>query len=350
MIEFCYEPSKQSDAVVVRSDDHTMGESLAQYLKMKIHPLLLRSNPDRVDVVPMHNRTEGVSELEKEGKLFNFKRPTAVMSSTNQIELRCFPGFDYVFHYAGIVASHYQSLGHPLRVTYTTPEKSLCRRALEASGIFKIPLARVVIMGYVEGLDSRSPDDKWRGEGEFKWKRFDSTIPDSILVGCEHTYWGDIAGTVVELLAERGVQLVIYAGKLGSLNSTDVPNTCLASSAESVLPDGHAVVWENIFEHTKFDDDLCRYGMHVTVPSVLQETKQWLESLDSRMRFVDPEIGHMAAAAKLAGIGFSNLHIISDNLVAQHEHDLSNERDSEVVEKRSMLTTRMTDAIWASIR
>ena len=75
-------------------------------------------------------------------------------------------------------------------------------------------------------------------------------------------------------------------------------------------------------------------GQHVTLPSVMQETKSWLGE-NAKYDFVDPEIGHMAIGAMEAGVDFSYLHIVSDNLSAKYDEDLSNERKSTIRRKRN---------------
>ena len=62
-------------------------------------------------------------------------------------------------------------------------------------------------------------------------------------------------------------------------------------------------------------------------------------------RFVDPEIGHMAEAALQAGITFSIMHIVSDNLSRQYPFDLSNERVAEVVADRKKLCDELCELL-----
>jgi hypothetical protein len=78
---------------------------------------------------------------------------------------------------------------------------------------------------------------------------------------------------------------------------------------------------------------LCR-GAHITLPSVLLETKRWVKEQGIRYDFVDPEIGHFAVAAERSSIRFSYLHLISDNLVRRYSEDLSNEREEIILGKQ----------------
>ncbi len=88
-----------------------------------------------------------------------------------------------------------------------------------------------------------------------------------------------------------------------------------------------------------------RFGKHLTLPSVLQETKQWVEDSCQEYSFVDPEIGHMAYAAQNTNIKFSYLHVVSDNFLHKYPFDLSNERKNVVIENRKALMKIIGQAI-----
>lgn len=146
---------------------------------------------------------------------------------------------------------------------------------------------------------------------------------------------GDIAGHIVDMLAQQGVKRVIYVGKLGTLNKDYVPNEMIATGDKSIFIDNTFVEWNNIFEN--FNSDIVKKGVHYTLPSVIQETKDWVLQNSAKISFVDPEIGHMAKAAIQNGIDYSYLHIISDNLSSKFSEDLSNERKEDVLIKRKKL-------------
>lgn len=267
--------------------------------------------------------------------MFNFKRPTVILDD-EVAEVRCFPGWDYVYHFANVIASYFKNINRDTKVVYTLPTVQECWEALRNSSLQKLPTAEVVILGYVEGLSFLSQNKKWQGDGDFLWKTCKiGSCQRALLLGCKHTYWGEIAGRIVLLLAEHGVQTIIYSGKLGSLDADHTPNMYLATGASSHLPDGKVVSWENIFD--SFKSPIVQKGVHTTVPSVLQETVEWRKQQHIRTKFVDPEIGHMAYAAYVMNIKFSYLHIISDNLSARYDFDLSNERSEKVIKDRQSL-------------
>lgn len=89
-----------------------------------------------------------------------------------------------------------------------------------------------LILGYVQGFEYLSNTENWLGTGDFLWKRI---TDDKILVGCKHSYWGDIAGYIVAALARKGVKRVIYVGKLGTLNKSYAPNGTIATGNKSIF-------------------------------------------------------------------------------------------------------------------
>lgn len=344
MYDYPITPQLFEGLVQIDPVQHSMGESLETYLKLKIHPYLTSQKFDKIKIIGKFDRTTGISANEKTGKLFNWIRPTAFIDE-HILELRCFPGQDYVYHYANIVKtfmSAYSKDNTP--ISYDIPTEEECWQALKNSGLDNIPKVKTVVMGYVEGLEFLSMDQNWQGQKHFLYKRISE---DAILLGCQHTYWGEIAGRIVVYLSMLGVRKIIYSGKLGTLNASITPNTLIATGNTSILPNGEIITWKNIFG--SIHDPLLSNGIHITLPSVLQETKDWVEHNKTNAAYVDPEIGHMAYAAKQQNIRFSYLHIISDNLSMKYEHDLSNERDASVLEKRKILLNRIGDWIKTAL-
>jgi hypothetical protein len=86
-------------------------------------------------------------------------------------------------------------------------------------------------------------------------------------------------------------------------------------------------------------------GRHISLPSVLEETHDWLDQKASLYDFVEPEIGNLAQSSLTEGVGFGFLHIISDNLSKKYAYDLSNERLSTVVENRHHLLCVVQDVL-----
>ena len=90
-------------------------------------------------------------------------------------------------------------------------------------------------------------------------------------------------------------------------------------------------------------------GIHYSLPSVLDETREWFDQHKSNVRFVDPEIGWAAKACQDNGIWFSYLHLVTDNLYGNFLEDLTNERDDKVIEKRLQYVGAMKATIWHAI-
>lgn len=328
----------------IDSIKHTMGNSLLAYLDLKIHPYVKNNNISKIIVLGTEKFNENIKPSAKPGKLFNYIRPS--LSSNNvEVKIHCFPGKDYVFHFASIYSSYFKIKNIETFVDYQLPSSNLCYRVinkfiLEAN----IPPRNIAILGYVEAFEKLSDQKEWGGGKYVKWKKITINKKSGVLIGFKHTFWGEIAGRVVECLASMGFKTILYFGKLGSLSIEDTPNEFLATGSYSFLPNGESIKWDNIFSN--INSSKVIEGKHITLPSTLQESKEWLSKAKKIYRFVDPEIGHMAKAANYNGVGFSYLHIISDNL---HNHvyqqNLSNERLKAVMESRTVLTEEVMELI-----
>lgn len=331
-----------SELLDITPDKHSMKKSLLRYMEMKIHPYIDKYDYKRIVVQGFFDRSQGISDKEKNDKLFNYIRPTAFLKN-EVLYINCFPGIDYVYHYGNIIKTYISLKSKTIDVIHKIPTEDVCWKAITDSNLKDIPITHTVILGYVEGIQEISPNDKWYGNGNFLWKEVMLTSSKGILLGCKHTYWGEIAGRIVENLASKGVKRVIYIGKLGTLNPKLVPNLTIATGNTSILPNGHTVKWNNLF--SKINDPQVYHGKHITVPSVMQETQAWLKQNKYLVDFVDPEIGHMALAAKNKKIEFSYLHIISDNLSKKYDSDLSNERKEEVIRNRKQLCKKVENIV-----
>ena len=312
-------------------ENHSMGQSLERYIEMKLQDIIFSDSISEIRVVGNYDRSKGISVKEKNDKTFNYKRPTVFVNG-DVATINCYPGMDYVYHYASLVKTYLAILGIKKKITAQFPTVQEIENQLMHSNINEIPKCKTVILGYVQGFEYLSNTENWLGTGDFLWKRI---ADDKILVGCKHSYWGDIAGYIVAALARKGVKRVIYVGKLGTLNKNYAPNETIATGNKSIFIDGSFVEWNNVFED--FNYAAIKNGIHYTLPSIIQETKAWVLQNRDEIAFVDPEIGHMAKSAMQNGIDYSYLHIISDNLSKKFSEDLSNERKEDVLIKRKKL-------------
>lgn len=316
---------------------HTMGpDSLLRYLQIKVHHLVREPGWDRIHVVGGYDRGAVISRLEKTGKLFNVERPTAEVHG-RQLVIKAFPGADYVHHYALIIATYLAMTGRAADiVTYRLPNPAACRAAVEPLDLHLD--GDLVIVGW--GLHHLAPPDGvWtRGPG-YAWQRALVHGRRVVYLGFLHSIWGDVAGRVVTRLAELGARDVVYVGKVGALTPDIEPNTWLATGNNSLVH-GNPVVWDDVFDGFAASSPGVRAGGHVTSPSILLEDRAWL-ARHAGHAYVDPEIGPMGAAARRAGIRFGYLHVISNNLARQYAADLSNERHSDVIQRRTILIDRI---------
>lgn len=166
---------------------------------------------------------------------------------------------------------------------------------------------------------------RWQDHGSFLLLREHRLGGHVAALAVKHSFWGDIAYHLGRILAESGFGRILFVGKLGSLRAEDRPNHTLVTGESSMLS-GTLHTWRSAFDRPSE----VQPGRHVTVLSVLQETKAWLGEVEGSYDFVDPEIGNFAYGVTSAGGAFGYLHLVSDTLAARYHADLSNERDPEV--------------------
>lgn len=321
-----------------------MGTSLHRYLEIKMHQAIRSRRYDKITVVGEYTRTSP-SEIfhgEKTDKSFNWQCPTALIVG-NELQIQCFPGYDHVEHYAELIATYLdlqqregnEALTIPSNVNFIPCSCSDTQRALHSTNLKELPSdVDTVVLGLVHRLSRLTGDVEWRGgDGCFGWvvRRFNNRVV--AFIGCRPSFWGDIAGEVVHYLASfLSVREVIYFGKIGSVKKSIRPNNYLATGGRSYVQ-GQLVEWENSLESSTLllALDCVIVGNHVTLGSVLHETKDWLSTLPVYADFVDPEVGMMAQAAIRSRIKFGYLHIFSDNVAEKYVEDLSNERERSVL-------------------
>ncbi|WUH97753.1 hypothetical protein OHR68_30185 [Spirillospora sp. NBC_00431] len=314
--------------------------SLRRYLDIKVHNLVQDYDWARVHVIGDYDRSCMVSANEKNDKMFNWQRPTAEVQD-DELVVKCFPGRDYVRHYALIIAT-YLNIARRYRgqVDYEFPTETVCAAAVDRLCIDPSG-DDLVVLGW--GLGHFHNGASWTHGHGYAWQRAEIQGRRVLYLGYLHSIWGDAAGRVVSRLADLGARRVVYVGKVGALDPDIAPNTCLATGNISVLP-ARPTTWRNFFGETAAQQPDVRTGIHVTSPSTLLEDRNWLARHHGN-QFVDPEIGHMGHAAHTAGIEFGYLHVISNNLARPYPADLSNERLSMVIERRTELLDRIQEII-----
>jgi len=322
-------------------DRHTMApDRLLRYLQIKAHHLIQNYDWNSIHVLGGYDRHAVISAHEKNGKLFNFERPTALADGRDLI-IKAFPGADYVHHYALIIATYLAMTGKAAdTVTYELPDPAASREAVTQLALDLD--GDLVIVGW--GLAHLAPPDgTWIYGHGYAWQRAEIHGRRVVYLGFLHSIWGDVAGQVVTRLAELGARDVVYVGKVGALNPDIEPNARLATGNTSLV-DGSLVTWADFFGDFATAQPGVHTGIHVTSPSILLENRDWLTE-HAKHAFVDPEIGPMGAAARDAGIDFGYLHVISNNLARHYPADLSNERHSDVVRRRTVLIRQIQDII-----
>lgn len=310
---------------------HTMPPaSLFRYLDIKVHHLVKDHDWRHIRVVGDYLRDRQIADCEKGGKRFNWQRPTATAAG-DVLTIHCYPGRDYVYHYALILSTYLAMLDRFVdQVSYEPPSQLACAAPLREFRLDLRPYAAVVV-GW--GLDALV-DGAWSHGYGYEYQVARVAGRTVIFIGFLHSIWGDIAGRVVHRFAELGARRVVYIGKVGGLDPDLEPNAVLATGYNSLIDD-NPVRWQDFFEGSLARNARVRTGMHVTSASILLEDQDWLRR--QRASFVDPEIGPMGAAAAASRIPFGYLHVVSNNLAKQYTADLSNERHTDVLQRRSEL-------------
>ncbi|KAM0311255.1 hypothetical protein ACHAO8_007344 [Botrytis cinerea] len=325
---------------------HTMGPSLQRYLDIKVHHLVSSQPWTEIEVVGHHIRSAPaiIYNGEKTGKSFNYQRPTATILGEGKLRINCFPGRDYIKHYANIVATHLAIEGKdPGIVKITLPRENEGYEQFMKSNLRGLATdeTNLVIVGSIS-RDMLRSTEPWRDEEEenelFSWQTTTKGNGFKVtILKCRTSFWGDLAGDLVRCLKEicgLSLQCVIYVGKLGALAPEHTPNRTLATGAKSFV-NGRVVEWENPIR----EEILGRVakGTHYTSASVLDEDHAWFAQARKGFCWVDPEIGHMAMAAGEWGVKFGFLHVVSNNLAGKFEFDLANERERVVVNDRILM-------------
>ncbi|KAK1481094.1 hypothetical protein CTAM01_14018 [Colletotrichum tamarilloi] len=214
-------------------------------------------------------------------------------------------------------------------------------RILRQSNLQQLGPTDAVIFGEVHNLTQLVPDIRWGSqhlEGLFDWYTYRSAQGKSItLLGCREGLWGEAAGSLIRVLQEvSNTQYVFYIGKVGSLVEEFTANEWVATGNESFLG-GASLSWNNPLQEAAEFSNMVVQGTHVSVPSPLCETKEWLQQQQRTCSWVDCESWHMAKAASEVGVKFGYLHIVSDNLVDEDNENLSNEDCDDTQNKREIL-------------
>ena len=316
-----------------------MSEFLYDYVAPKVHPLIREGNFSRLFIKSSFVRgpPAQVDRNEKKEKPCNWQRPTATVIDSTTIELNCCPGKDYLQHYASLIATFFALERQDSRIIqYLPPTDDQCLEFFMNSTLAQMGTVDVVIVGYVQHL---ATNDLWTGSVSssndiFTWKKPKRTDEVSVsFLGCMISFLGDMSGHLVRALQVLNkAKCGLYMGKTGALSPEARPNEWLATGSRSFVK-GTLVEWDNALSSSTKGFSRVHHGTHVTMPTPLCETKEWLQEWQSKCSWVDCEVGYMAQASSAGGSAFGYLHIVSDNNTAQHPHNLTNERLDEVIKK-----------------
>jgi len=265
--------------------------------------------------------------------LTNWQRPTAEVVK-NVLYIKCFPGIDYVRHYASLISSYLALKGKKYdHVTYILPSQEECWQEIYDLELDVLEVTDAIVVG--SGLFNFTDETTvWQENDRFLWAV--ETLPNGKSVTyliLQFSFWGDILYRLVHYLSELHHKKIFFTAKVGGIDESIIPNQVLATGGICYI-NGEIIKWKNPF--ADLDLDLIFEGSHVNSPSVLFENKDWVK-LFSNFSLVDSEIGYFAKAAHDSGMQFGYLHFVSNNLSKLHAEDLSNERSHSVTQKREKL-------------
>jgi hypothetical protein len=337
--------------------NHTMGESLIEYVSQRVHPDIREGSWLQIDVVGSikRNPPAKIASFEKSGRPFNFQRPTATITNSTTIQLNCFPSKSYVQHYASVVATYLKLVGKDSTIVRPIfPDELDTLGALLKSNIDALGQVDVVIIGEAYRL-AKFASGPWQGERGsetdlFVWQKFQSAKDKTIaLLGFKENIWGETGGCIIRVLRQKvGVKCVLYIGTAGALHSSYTPNEWIVTGDKSLV-EGRHVTWRNPLSDAIKLSKRVANGTAITVPSPLCETLGWLHECQANYDWVDCEVGYMAEAANDVGVEFGYLHIVTDNLSRKFVQNLSNEDSENVMSKRKPLYREMEVVIESLI-
>jgi hypothetical protein len=319
----------------VLAGEHTMGERLPDYVLPKIPLDLLTAARGRAWVYPNRSLSFLLGGDKRVGKRFNWRRPYFTLAD-GILHGVVPPGQDYTHHYAELLRAACAMTDLPAEITVEQPIPGQGLAYVDHWLPRNLPAHDLAILGYVEPLLTRPPASSgdWNHRPGFGWRTTRVGRSTALLLGCEFSFWGDLAGDLVTALISRGhTSGVLYVGKLGGLRPDMEPNTVIVTGTTTQVK-GHPVSWKSALDLDPTLPGLRSRVRHITVASVLDETRTWLDQHRAHFDVVDPEIGHMALAATTANVPFDYLHIVTDNLNGTHDHGLYAERSTPVATRR----------------
>lgn len=321
------------DTLVTTPTAHTMGARLSDYVLPKVPVSALIETGGRVHLYGNQSLGLLIGGAKQHGKLFNWRRPF-FGAKHGIVHCVVAPGQDYAHHYARLVATACALVHIEPRVELEIPTPNDAVEFIDRWLPRDLARADVIILGYVEKLFAEGAG-RWKSDPGFGWRQVSIGNCQVTLLGCEFSYWGDLAGALVTILAARYcASWVIYVGKLGALNPERVPNRYVATGVRSLVS-SREVLWESGLNlNGPHGDQVLIAQRHITVPSTLDETRRWYVRHAPYSDVVDPEIGRMAEAARQATMRFDYLHVVSDNLSGNYVQGLYHEREFDVATNR----------------
>lgn len=348
MVKMIYNfPKEFFDINNIKWKQHSMQKHLFKYTENKVHSLIKENIKiiKYIKVIWNYDRGNIVSKEEKNDKIFNFKRPTAFLD-WDTIYISCFPWKDYIKHYVNIIATYFKinKINMPL-ISYRLPSNNFIYNSFYENGLSELNHLNcdIIIFWNVDKIllfEERKFIKNW----DFYYKAWIINNKKVVLLGCEFSIWWNTWEHFVDILSKIvKFSAFIYVWKLWIMDKDIEPNKYIATWNKSYI-NWSFITWNNLFNNC-LDSNII-HSNHTTCYSVIEESIYNIWKYKKNWKFIDPEIWNMAKSCKKNWKRFSYLHIISDNVIIPYSENLSNERKTDIIEKRKKLFKQ----IWQIFR
>ncbi len=308
-----------------------MWKSLHKYVDIKTHQILKEKTYQHIKIKWNYNREDNeISIYEKNDKIFNWKRPTAIIEE-NTVTINCIPWDDYIKHYYYLINTFLQINNiKNVFTTYELPWTKHKKDFFNNYDFLELKNSDYLILWHIDKIWVFE-EKKYITIKDFKYKIWKINWKKVSLLWAEFSLRGDFWWYLIENLTQYWIKNIIYIWKVWWIQKNIEPNKHIATWNNSIV-NWKTIFRKNLFTWIKWKNII--HWKHYTSKSIILENKKRLKE-NNEYDFVDPEIGQFAKFANKNWIWFSYIHLISNNLNNElYKEDLSNERKKETIKKR----------------
>ena len=312
-------------------------------------------------------------------KEYNYRRPTFFdykdkTRGKSKLIVSIISGKDFIKHYSSIIRYAIMRLSNrydlsKIKVrTFPEMETGLAQwTGLDHNFIYP---NEIVIIGHVNEIDDFISKNANKGDwikinehhnyyyGSRRY-RYKNQVNINFL-GSRHSFWGDMSGILAYQIAKLGTKSLIYAAKLGTIESPDAIYNTIYSPDKFLILDYNRSVAQlyDVKNEFKEGNHGVHHGTHVSIPTIHeQDFIQRHIAVGLGAQSIDNEISHIANnisnVNKETGsdTSFSPIHFATDYLRSRDEalikisHDLSNNRSKTAFSKKVKILERISQKI-----